>query len=418
MASLLGFLGALGDASGVFGTSQQQPGALTRFNNAVDPVAANGRAQAQTSQNAITDFNNDPGIAAARASGTLSPQAILNFMATRDPQYAQQAAQIQAQNPLSGILNTNAQGAPVPYNPAVSGPKDPNAPASLPWSTQYKPQTSGPVSIGGLVGDDLIKALPPSIGNQVKAIAEGRQAAPSSFAMKSGYGQQLMALVSQYDPSFDITNPAKRLQTAKSFAPGGKDRQNINSIETAINTLAKLQDASDKLGGVNDLGPATGLANSARTAYLGASNDTDLKTYETLAKTAADETTKAVVGGQGGGVGDRAKREEAFHSGQSPAARSAAIQASINELSARLDPVAASYTEGLGKPVSSGIALMTPKAQKAYAKIMGTAPDNTQAASTEPATIDTAPSDPVAVAKAHGYSDAEIQAYLKKKGGK
>lgn len=350
MASLLGFLGALGDSLGVAGTSPQQPGALTRFNNAVDPVAAQERAQAQAEQSALA------ALASNRQQGITDPTANLRTIGQYVPQYTQAAAQAQAQNPLAAILQpTGGTGG------GSGGGNGGGIPADL-------------------VGEDFLgalKAKAPSIANQVKAIAEGRQAPPSGYAMKSGYGQTMMALVSQYDPSFDQTNPLKRMQTAKSFAPGGKDRQNINAIETAINTLSLLNDTNEKLGDAGNWGPLSTTANSVKNAVLSGSGDTDLARYNKLAKDAADEVTKAIIA-NGGTGGDREERFKGFSANNTKDARKAVITASIDELMQRLNPVADSYNQAMGKS-TPGIQLLTPQAQKAYAKTIGSAPQLTEA---------------------------------------
>src|ERR1700748_2162089 len=74
-------------------------------------------------------------LAAARQQGNTNPTQILGTLATIDPQYAEKAAQIQAQNPLASILQ-GSQGA------------------------------QGQTPAANLSGDDLLKALPPQIGTQ------------------------------------------------------------------------------------------------------------------------------------------------------------------------------------------------------------------------------------------------------------
>lgn len=224
----------------------------------------------------------------------------------------------------------------------------------------------------GLSGDAFLSTLPPGAATQVRALAEGRMQFPGGFALKSPYWQQMISAVSQYDPNFDAVNYNARSKTYNDFT-SGKSRQNLTSIDTAINTLAQLQDANDKLGGGQ-------VGNWIRNQGLNQLSDPDLRTYSTLAKTAADEVTKAVVGGSGGGVGDREARMEALSPNQSPEARKAAINAMITELNSRLDPLAQAYTQGMGTS-KQGIDLLTPNTANAYRRIMGIDPPQLNAPS-------------------------------------
>lgn len=225
--------------------------------------------------------------------------------------------------------------------------------------------------------EDFLQSLDPRIATQVKAIAEGKMAVPSGFAMKTPYWQQMMQAVSQYDPQFDAVNYNARNKTYQDFT-SGKSRQNINSIDTAMNTLAQLQEASANLGGASNWGVLNKPVNWIENAYKDWKGDPNLVKYDALAKTAADEVTKAVVGGTGGTGGDREKREAVLSHNNPPETRTAAAQALIQELSARLDPLAQAYNQGMGTN-AGGVDLLTPKTAKAYQKIMGVAPDTVNA---------------------------------------
>src|SRR6185295_7064011 len=76
-----------------------------------------------------------------------------------------------------------------------------------------------------LHGDEFLKTIPAQIGRQVKALAEGRQQFPASFALKSRYWQQMIGLVSQYDPSFDAVNYNARSKTRNAFTAGAESKQ-------------------------------------------------------------------------------------------------------------------------------------------------------------------------------------------------
>lgn len=292
-----------------------------------------GLLQAQAEQKALQDAN---------AKG-LNPQQAYGRVAMSNPSALANYVKTSTANPLGFALG------------GAGGGNDQKAP------------------LANLSGDDLLKALPPQMASTVKAYGEYKVPFNPRLAATT-QGQQLLGLITQTYPDYNVNNSTKIAQTIKDYAPGGKTRQNINSIGTAINTLTQLQEANEKLGGAQ-------YGNTIRNAALNQQSDPNLVTYNQLSKTAADEVTKAVIG-SGGGVTDRGTREAAFTANQSPEARKASITTAINELSSRLDPLAAAYTNGRDNPISNGIELLDPKVQANYKKIMGMAPDNSTAPST------------------------------------
>ena len=106
---------------------------------------------------------------------------------------------------------------------------------------QVPDSLSRPTIDTSLKGEDFLKSLDPLMATQVKAIAEGRQPIPTGFAMRSPYWQNIMSMVSQYDPSYNVS----RQQVYKDFTSGLSAR-NITAMNTAIahmGTMDKLADA-------------------------------------------------------------------------------------------------------------------------------------------------------------------------------
>lgn len=221
--------------------------------------------------------------------------------------------------------------------------------------------TGGGVPAAG--GETYLNQLPPQLATQVKALAEGRMAFPSGFALKSPYWQQMLQAVSMYDPNFDAVNYNARAKTRGDFT-SGKSASNITALETAINHLAELQDANEKLGG-------TAVGNTAINWGKNQMSDPALVNYNTIAKTAADEVSKATAGPGGSALADREERLKEFTANQSPEARKAAILAAIKLLNGRLEPLANTYNTGMGT-TKDGLDLLSPKARLAYQKLTGT----------------------------------------------
>lgn len=92
-----------------------------------------------------------------------------------------------------------------------------------------------------LTGEAYLKTLPPGTAAQIKAIAEGRVAAPTA-ANRSQAAQQLRAALFQYDPTFS----EQRAQVRKAFTTG-KEGQNIGALNTAIVHLGRLGETAEAL---------------------------------------------------------------------------------------------------------------------------------------------------------------------------
>lgn len=251
----------------------------------------------------------------------------------------------------------DAMGNPILYNK-----NDPNQIKQL-----GTPMGGTTPASNGATGPEFLSTLQPQVADQVKAIAEGRLAPPSGYALKSPYWQQMMQAVSQYDPNFDAVNYGARAKTRNDFT-SGKSRQNIVAIETALNHLADLQGANETLGGAQ-------FGNSTRNFFLNQASDPNLTSYNVNAKTAADEVAKATAGPGGSTVSDREERMKEFTANQSPEARKAAIQKAVHLLGGRLEPMADAYSAGMGTTADS-LSLLSPKAQASYKKLLGEASPN------------------------------------------
>ena len=242
--------------------------------------------------------------------------------------------------------------------------------------------------------------------NELKAYQDGRLPI-SSRMVSTPRGQALLNALTEKDPTFDAVNYNARAKTRADYT-SGKTAQNIKSIETALNTLSQAQDASDKVGGVNNAWIANTPLNWAYSKYLGAESSPELNTYNTLAKTAADETTRAVIGAGGTGA-DRETRESQFGVAQSPDARKASLTTAAQELAARLDPIANGYNQGMGT-TKGGIDLLSPQAQNAYYKLTGQMPANATAGQAQPQQPATQPQQPTMKLSQQQAGNAVLQA--------
>lgn len=192
-----------------------------------------------------------------------------------------------------------------------------------------------------LTGDDFLKALDPATASQVKALAEGRMAAPSSFALKTPYWQAMQAAVSRYDPTFDMTNYAARQKTRNAFT-SGKQGQNLVSLATLANHAAALDKEVDNTTGT-PITPVNAVANWTRQHLLGDAGPND---YDLNAHLLANELETATGGSKALGAVQEVQGNLSMNN--STDAKHAAVQ-KVRELAAsRAKPLLDQYAAGMG----------------------------------------------------------------------
>lgn len=237
---------------------------------------------------------------------------------------------------------------------------------------------------GGPKGDEFLASLPPQIGAQVKAIAEGRMALPGGFALKSPYWQQMLSAVSQYDPNFDAVNYNARNKTRASFTSGA-DANNITALNTALAHLGTLSTNYQALNNtsvplvnaaINSTGNALGRffpggeQIQTNTANVGA--DAEAVSHE-LAK---------VFRSTGMSEGEIQAWKDKISVNASPSSSGATINSALDLIDGRLSALGEKYNQGMGT-TKQGIDLLSPDAQKAYNKLRGLG--QTQAVQNAPA---------------------------------
>lgn len=216
-------------------------------------------------------------------------------------------------------------------------------------------------------GDELLKGLNPAIGAQVKALAEGRQQFPSGAALRAPYWQQMISLVSKYDPQFDAVNYNSRAKTRADFT-SGKTADNITALNTAIHHLGSLSDAYKDLGNssmpmlnatVNTVGNQLGFPNIQKNvARVG--SDAAAVSHE-LAK---------VFRNTGMSEGEIRDWQSRINTDVSPATSQSVIDSALDLMDGRLQELGQRYNQGMGT-TKDPFELLTPTAQKVYQKLKG-----------------------------------------------
>ena len=231
------------------------------------------------------------------------------------------------------------------------------------------PNKSTPVSsaIGGNVnGQAFLGTLPKPIGDQVKALAEGRMAFPAGFALKSPYWQNMISMVSQYDPSFDAVNYNARSQTRNDFVKG-KSADNITALNTAISHAGTLSDSFDKLG--NTSFPAVNAAkNWIGNQFGNQSIQQNTSAVNTEATALAHELAK-VFRQTGMSEGEIKDWQSKISASNSPEQMKATLSSAVHLMNGRLNALGARYDQGMGT-TSDPYQLLTPKSKETMKKLM------------------------------------------------
>jgi hypothetical protein len=293
-------------------------------------------------------------------------------------------------------------GAPVssaaPTAPAVPNSDDASLPAK-----------STPVSgdIPDNVKPEILAALDPNVASQVKALDEGRMAFPTGFALSKPYWQNMLRLVSQYDPSFDAVNYNARAKTRSDFV-AGKSAQNITSFNTAIGHLDTLDKTIDDLGNTR-FGWLNPTLQSAKFAMGDQSFQESQKRFMAAKQAVTDELTRAFRG-SGGNVHDIVGWEQTINQADSPAALHAATKAAVDLLRSRIESVGDQYNRGMGT-TRDPLTMLSPHAQATIARLSGEAP----AQKGTPSTTSVDPRDAAAL-KANAANPAAAAAIDRKYG--
>lgn len=220
----------------------------------------------------------------------------------------------------------------------------------------------------GVNGKDFLDAVAKdpqfgqSVANNIKMMTEGRMSPPTSFAMAKPYWQNLIALASQYDPTFDATNWAGRVATRKDFT-AGTSAKNITALNTVMGHMAELADKAEALGNYS-FKPANYVAN-AYGEYMG---DPRYKEFNLAATAVADEMAKVF---RSTGMSDHeiAQWRNGFDAAGSPAQLKGVLKTGVNLIKSRMDASADQKNRGLGTN-ETGDDLLNEKGKAALEHVM------------------------------------------------
>lgn len=296
---------------------------------------------AQNAQNATTRLNAElPGL---QANAAVAQQVAAGTKNGLTPDQQRQAAQAAAS---LAVQQQNANTA------RINATKDGNSEGRITAIPDNAPR-----------GADYLKTLSPTDQSMVKALAEGRQPWPSSFALKMPYWQRLMQKVFQYDPTFDTSQASSnaRQKVRNDFTSGASAKQ-INALNTVVGHLGTLAEASGHLS--NSSIP---LINSAVNYIKSATGDPSVVNFNTATEAVASELVR-VWRQAGGSEQDIQGWKSQLNAANSPAQRQAVFTQIGHLLESKLTFMQDQYSQGMG---TAKIEVITPESRKALDTLEG-----------------------------------------------
>ena len=234
-------------------------------------------------------------------------------------------------------------------------------------------KSAGPSAAANVSGAAFLSSLPQAMGDQVKALAEGRMAFPAGFALKSPYWQNMISMVSQYDPNFDAINYNARAKTRADFT-SGKNAQNIKALNTAIGHLGTLD---EQIGGTAGhsiplVGQGLNYLENKAAQYSG---EPGITNYNQTAGALASELTQ-VFRGSGGNEADIKRYIDQLNPDASTVQKKAAVKNIVDLLNSRTEAIGDQYNQGMGT-TADPLTLLNPKAADVIKRIKGGNPSAT-----------------------------------------
>lgn len=201
---------------------------------------------------------------------------------------------------------------------------------------------------GGGLGDmsksgaAYLATLPPQQAGIVKAMVEGRQPPPSSFALSKPYWQNMLQTAQAYDPTFDATNWSGRVASVRDFA-AGKSAEMVRSANQTLAHVDALLNSADDLHNGNY--PSL---NWVGNKYNEATGGGEPGAFRTNAHAVAEEMSKVFKGANMSDAEIHAW-EENLSPNMSPAQQKAQIKKLSELLHGSLDALEEKRVAGMGQ---------------------------------------------------------------------
>lgn len=198
-----------------------------------------------------------------------------------------------------------------------------------------------------LTGQAFLDTLPDrDVKNKAQALLDGRAPYPTVNSRTPTSIKKALEAAQQADPTYSNTTAPVRMQTSKSYAPGGQNGQILQSIGTASGHLADLQQAYDKLNNGNWT-VVNYATNKLSKQSENARNDAISK-FNTALNAVAPELAKISSGSTQIAEGEVNKRRDAFDYDMPPQAFKSAMTEAASLIKSRSDTLLDTYKQVMG----------------------------------------------------------------------
>lgn len=173
------------------------------------------------------------------------------------------------------------------------------------------------LQVAGLSNDG--SGVNPNVEQMAQAIAAGRAAPITGFALAKPQGQTVMRRVFEINPSYDETTYGAKAKAARDFTSGPQGNA-LRSVQTANAHLDQMNELADALNNGN-----VPVVNMIANRFAKETGNPAPTNFDAVKSIIGQEVVKAIVAGGGTG-GERDEAAAAFSNAKSPAQLKGVIQ--------------------------------------------------------------------------------------------
>jgi len=243
--------------------------------------------------------------------------------------------QAQAMLPKVEYKNTGKQMVPVDVNPLTTPkpqtltmtttPGEDLQSATSIKTTGMNNATSRANNAATIAKDLTVAGINPdgspnaNVEKMAQAIAAGKAAPITGFALAKPQGQTVMRRVFELNPNYDETTYGAKAQAAKAFTSGSQGNA-LRSVSTASAHLDQLGELADAMNNGN-----LQIANKVGNYFATQTGNPQATNFDAIKNIVGQEVVKAIVAG-GGSAGERDEAAKAFSDAASPKQLKGAIE--------------------------------------------------------------------------------------------
>jgi len=339
----------------LMGLGDRGQGALARLGGALTagPAFDRGRRDENATLRALMEA--DPTMTMDRARTIArQPQALTAFFGPRA-------------GPTFGVIGTDAYGTQMygwidPRNRTVT-PVDPRQPG-----TGDADRDGNRDGNRDLTGQAFLDSIPDTaLRAQIQGIVDGRLPYPTGQYARSPQGRRLMALINQYDPTFDATVYNARAAARRDFASGAGAR-NVRSLNTVFGHLDTLNSAIDGLGNFSRL-PAINVPWNTIRGQFSTDFQAAYSRFSTSRQAVASELMR-VFREVGASTTEIQEWQRMMETAASPVALREGVRTATELIMSRLTAMADTYNRTMGTN-RTALDLLSPEHRAIYERLSG-----------------------------------------------